>query len=312
MRKTREFDVKIKRLGSTRKIARTMKLISASKLRKAHEAQANAKLYARHLTELTSRICASVDPAAHLFLTARDCVRKALILIITSDKGLCGAFNHNANRQVDSWIRENRHLYDQIDLLCCGKKGFAYFVKHDIVKFHYENVTASPRFADAMRIGYDLGRAFFAGDCDEVYLSYNRFFNPLLQKTIFEKVLPVDPHALTDRGALRNAEHSQDLVPEISSKFQGGQKPAEYIFEPQAAELLKFLIPHFLYFKIYFALLENSAGEHAARMTAMDSAASNAQEMIDRYTLQRNRARQAAITTELAEIISGSEALHHR
>ncbi len=291
MRKTREFDVKIKRLGSTRKIARTMKLISAAKLRKAHEAQANAKLYARHLTELTSRICASVDPAAHLFLTAKDRVRKAWILIITADKGLCGAFNHNANRQVDSWIRENRHLYDQIDLLCCGKKGFAYFMKHDIVKFHYENVTASPRFADAMRVGYDLGRAFFAGDCDEVYLSYNRFFNPLLQKTVFEKVLPVDPHALTDGRR---------------------QKPVEYIFEPQAAELLKFLIPHFLYFKIYFALLENSAGEHAARMTAMDNAASNAQEMIDRYTLQKNRARQAAITTELAEIISGAQALHHR
>ncbi len=284
----KEFNIKLKSLRSTQKITKTMKMVSASKLRRAHEAQANAKLYARNLTALTSRISTGVPQRLHPLLMHREKVKNVAILIITSDKGLCGAFNHNANRMVSSWINENRHRHEDIDLWCCGKKGFTYFARHDIVKRHYESVTGSPKFSDAQRIGDDLSEAFCAKMYDEVYLSYNQFFNPLSQKTVFEKILPIDPNAL-----------------------MGGEVQAEgeYLFEPSAKQLLKFLIPHFLYFKIYFALLENAAGEHGARMTAMDSATKNTAEIIDRYTLSRNRARQAAITTELTEIVAGAEAL---
>jgi len=282
----KEVNIKIRSLTSTQKITKTMKMVSANKLRKAHEAQTNAKLYASNLTALTSRISAAVQTNAHPLLEAHDEVTKILILIITSDKGLCGAFNHNANKKVAAWIEENRH-HEKIDLVCCGKRGFMFFAKHDIVKKHYENVTVDPHFSNAKEIGKDLSKYFLNREYDEVYLSYNQFFNPLSQKTVFEKILPIDPDSLTSKEA-------DDAI--------------EYIFEPEVRELLKYLIPQYLYFKIYFALLENSAGEHGARMTAMDNATRNASDLIDRYTLFRNRARQAAITTELSEIVAGAEA----
>ena len=264
-----------------------MKMVAASKLRRAHQAQANAKLYAQELTAMTLRISASVPSASHPLLKPRTAVKNVAILIITSDKGLCGAFNHNANRRVAAWIRENRSMHEKIDLWCCGKRGFAYFNRHDAVKNYYENVTGTPRFADAMRIGNELSQAFREGRCDTAYFSYNQFINPLVQKTVFEQILPIDSSVLEKTSDQRS----------------------DYIFEPEDEEVLNFLIPHFLYFKIYFALLENSAGEHGARMTAMDSATKNATELIDRYTISRNRARQAAITTELTEIVAGAEVL---
>jgi len=283
----KDFNVKIRSLGSTQKITRTMKMVSASKLRKAHEAQANAKLYASNLTALISRISAAVHSTSHPLLTPQEDVKNILILIITSDKGLCGAFNHNANKRVAAWIEENRH-HERIDLCCCGKRGYAFFQKNNSVKTCYDNVTANPQFSNATKIGDDLSKLFLDGEYDEVYLSYNQFFSPLSQKTVFEKILPIDPRALIEE----EVNHA-----------------TEYIFEPETKELLAFLIPHFLYFKIYFALLENAAGEHGARMTAMDNATKNASDLIDRNTLLRNRARQADITTELTEIVSGANAL---
>ncbi len=294
----KRFDVKLKSFKGTYKIAKAMKMVAVSKLRKAHQAQAAAKLYAHHLTALTSRICSSVEQSSHPLLMPRSLARNAVILIITSDKGLCGAFNHNANRRVSSWIEENRPSYRKIDLWCCGKKGFVHFERYDIVKAHYEDVTENPRFADAVRIGGDLSRVFLEGGCDEVYLSYNQFLNPLVQKTVFEKILPIP----TSQQNVESRDSDIQLKVESSESNQ-------YIFEPQVTELLHFLIPHFFYFKIYFALLENAAGEQAARMMAMDNAAKNASELIERYTLYRNRVRQAAVTTELAEIVSGAEAL---
>ena len=163
-----------------------------------------------------------------------------------------------------------------------------YFERHDLVKNHYENVTGAPRFSDAIKIGDDLIKALAEGRCDAAYLSYNQFINPLVQKTVFQQILPIDSSVLT---------------------FQQEERRSDYIFEPDKGTLLNFLITHFVYFTIYFALLENSAGEHGARMTAMDSATKNASELIARYTISRNRARQAAITTELTEIVAGAEVL---
>jgi len=287
MANIKEYNVKLKSLNNTQKITKTMKMVSASKLRKAQEAQANAKLYAQNLTALTSRISHSVDSSLHPLLVRRSEVKRVHILIINSDKGLCGGFNNNANKRVSAWIEDNRH-HEQIDISCCGRRGFMFFKKRESVIKHYEDVTGNPLFSNALQIGKDLSEGFLTGAYDEIYISYNQFFSPLSQKTVFEKVLPIDPEALIDE--------------EIKA-------PAEYLYEPTSAELLEFLIPHFLYFKIYFALLENSAGEHGARMSAMDSATKNSSDLIDKYTLLRNRARQAAITTELTEIVAGAEAL---
>src|SRR3990167_5380369 len=201
MTTTKELDTKLKSLKNTQKITKTMKMVSASKLRKAHQAQANAKFYARQLAAMTSRITASVSSADHPLLMPRKHVDNVVILIITSDKGLCGAFNHNANRMVSGWIQENRSRHEKIELWCCGKRGFMYFERHDLVKTHYENVTGTPRFADAIKIGMHLIQAFQENRCAAVYLSYNQFLNLLSQKTVFEQILPIAPFLLREKSA---------------------------------------------------------------------------------------------------------------
>lgn len=288
MASIKEYNIKLRSLKNTQKITKTMKMVSASKLRKAHHAQASAKFYAQNLTALTSRIAASVESRTHPLLTPKTEVTKALILILTSNKGLCGAFNQNAIKQVLVWLDAHRKNYQQIDVSCVGKKGFQSLKRHVSVKKLYEPSAADPQFSDAIAIGQDFSGYFTDGEYDEIFIVYNQFFSPLSQKAVFEKILPIDPKSLIHEslGPVR-----------------------EYLFEPEPKELLAFLIPHFLYFKIYFAMLENWAGEHGARMTAMDNATKNASELIELYTLLRNRARQEQITTELIEIIAGAEAL---
>lgn len=288
MSSIKEFNKKLRSLKNTQKITRTMKMVAASKLRRAQEAQGNAKLYARHLAGLTSRISATVHPSLHPYFVSRDHVRRILILVITSDRGLCGAFNHNANKRVLKWVEEHRSEYESISLSFCGRRGYQFFKKRLPVHRNYEGIVADPTFLRAEGIGADIERDFMSGQFDEIYTVYNQFLSPIAQRTVFRKILPIDPQELVDE----QVEH-----------------PAEYIFEPKAEELLRFLIPHYLYFEIYFSLLENAAGEHGARMSAMDNATKNASDLIDRYTLLRNRARQAAITTELTEIVAGAEAI---
>lgn len=284
----KEYNVKLKSLKNTQKITKTMKMVSASKLRKAHQAQENAKLYAKNLTFLISRISTSVESTAHPLLNVRKEIKNVLIIIVTSDKGLCGAFNNNANKKVEEWITGNKHFEQKVYISCCGKKGHAFFQRTHNIDSYYEDVTGNPRFAKAREIGDDLIDGYISGKYDEIYITYNQFFSPLSQKTVIEKILPIDPAAL----------ETQDEI-----------QTAEYIFEPDRDKMLSFLIPHYLYFKIFFALLENSAGEHGARMTAMENATKNAKELSEKYTLLRNRARQTAITTELIEIVAGAEAL---
>lgn len=289
MSSIKEYNNKLKSLKNTQKITRTMKMVAASKLRRAQEAQNNAKSYARQLAHMTSRISATIHPGLHPLLVPKERVRTALILVITSDRGLCGAFNHNANKQVVKWVDHQRAQYERIALSFCGRRGYQFFKNKEDTLTYYEDVTATPSFATAERIGQDLSRVYREGEFDEVYTVYNQFLSPISQKTVFQKILPIDPKELVDEAI----EH-----------------PPEYIFEPEAEELLEYLIPHYLYFKIHFALLENSAGEHGARMSAMDNATKNASDLINKYTLLRNRARQAAITTELTEIVAGAEAIH--
>lgn len=288
MANIKEFNNKLKSLSNTKKITKTMKMVSASKLRKAQEAQVNAKLYAHGITEMISRIAANIEKTSHPLMLPKQKKEKALILVITSDKGLCGAFNNNVNKRVAQWIKDNETVYSTIDIAACGKRGFMFFRRSGKVKTHYENVTSRPDFATATKIGQDLISAFLTNQYDEIYITYNQFFSPISQKTTLERILPIPPSELITEKSLR----------------------LDYIFEPGETAILEELIPHFLYFKIYFALLENSAGEHGARMSAMDNATKNASDLINRYTLLRNRARQAAITTELTEIVAGAEALH--
>ncbi len=284
----KEYKAKLKSLANTKKMTRTMKLVSASKLRQIHHKQINAKHYARELTGLIARLSASVDSTSHPLLFARYPVKKLLIVVISSDKGLCGGFNNNLIKKIFNWLKEMKGRYEHIEMICCGKRGWMAFRNHLAIKKNYEGLATKFDFMATRRMADDLREAFCSGNCDEVYIAFNRFNNPLSQVPAIEKILPIQSSELLD---------------------QGGATASDYILEPGQEELLQSLVQTFFYYKIYYTLLENSAGEHGARMTAMDKATQNATDLIAKYTLLRNRARQAAITKELIEIISGAEAL---
>ncbi len=283
----REFNKKIGSLKNTRKMTKTMKMVSASKFKRAYKAQSSAQVYSEKLTDLVGRLSA-FSSGQHPLMKTKKLNNTALVILVSSDKGLCGGFNNNLFREVRRWIKENPYKYTKIDFSFCGKRGFMSFRRHVTMKTNYEGITVKPIFQDALKVAQDVTHSFMTGEYDEVYLAYNHFNSPMSQVPQIEKILPLDPKALVTG--------TSNIV-------------ADYEYEPSQQEMFDFLVPKFLNFKIFYTLLENAAGEHGARMTAMDKASSNTADLIDRYTLLRNRARQAAITTELIEIISGAEAL---
>jgi F-type H+-transporting ATPase subunit gamma len=284
----KEYDVKLASLKNTRKMTKTMKMVSAGKLQKALISQRNARVYASKLTELVHRLAGAVDASSHPLLQQREKPENALVLLFTSDKGLCAGFNNNLIKFTENWVTGQKDKYTKLAMSFCGRRGLMYFKKRMLTQKVYEDVTQKPSFADAIGIGEELEKAFIHGGYDEVYLAHNTFISPLSQKPTLTKLLPFEPTEV---------------------EAQGPAFSLDYVFEPQQQQLMNELLPRILYFKIYYTLLENAAGEHGARMTAMDNATRNADDMVKRYTLLRNRARQAAITTELIEIISGAEAL---
>lgn len=283
----KEFNKKIGSLKNTRKITKTMKMVSASKFKRAYKAQSNAQDYAQKLNALIARLAGSADEN-HPLIKVKKSTNKVLVILFTSDKGLCGGFNNNLIRFVKVWLQE-RGKNSQPDFSFCGRRGYMAFRKTVNTKHVYEDITVKPNLSDALKLSEDVTKSFLSNEYDEVYLAYNIFKGPLSQKPTIEKLLPLDPKFLADDVQVKNN--------------------TDYIYEPKQQDLFGFLLPKFVNFKLFYTLLENSAGEHGARMAAMDKATSNTADLIDRYTLLRNRARQAAITTELIEIISGAQAL---
>ncbi len=291
MASIKEYNRKITSLKNTVKITRTMKMVSASKLRRAQEAETRAQAYAHEVNNLIFRIAESVEQEMHPLLMPRKQVQKVLLLVFSSDKGLCGGFNNNLIKFVGKKTKELGEAGKEVRLAFCGRRGHLAFTKHTPAFKNYPGVTAAPHSRDASEISEEMIAAFSSGQFDEVHTIYNHFVSPLSQVPQMDQLIPLPMTTLEDH----------DQVETI--------KVDDFIAEPPLPKLLSRLIPRLVVFKIYYALLENAAGEHGARMTAMDSATTNASTMIDEYTLLRNRARQAAITTELIEIISGAEAL---
>jgi F-type H+-transporting ATPase subunit gamma len=284
----KEYKAKLTSLANTRKMTKTMKMVAASKLHRTMDAQRKALHYASKLSEMLGRLAASVDHTAHPLLQQREAIKKSLVLVIMSDKGLCGGFNNNLIRYVVRWMAMPQQQLKNFIFSFAGRRGWLYFRNRVAVRNVYDGVTQRPTPSGALRIGHDLRTAFITGEVDEVFIAYNRFISPLSQRPVIRKLLPVEPRAISV-GA-----------PKIRD---------DYILEPAQAEMLDILLPKIIDFEVYFALLENAAGENGARMTAMDNATNNTTKMIRTYTLLRNRARQASITKELIEIVSGAEAL---
>jgi len=289
----KEYNKKINTLKNTQKMTKTMKMVSASKFKRAHKAQISAKDYANKLTELMKLLSIS-GPIQHPLFKTKKVTSKGLIVLFTSDKGLCGGFNNNLIRKTRLWISENPYKYNTLGMDFCGRRGYIAFRRTATINNFYQNITLKPDFEDALALAKNITDSFMKGEYEEIYLAYNRFDGPLTQTPVIERILPLNVAVFT------KLESTSDKKVPISQDFS---------YEPQENEILYFLLPKFLNFKIFYALLENAAGEHGARMSAMDKAAKNSGDLIERYIMLRNRARQASITTELLEIISGAEAL---
>jgi len=276
-----------KRIGSvknTQQITKAMKMVAAAKLRRAQEAAQAARPYAEKLAELLRTVAARAGDVQHPLLAGREAAHTIDLIVVTSDRGLCGGYNFNLIRKAEAFMAEQRGA--TVRLTAIGSKAFAYFRKRPVgVAEEHTHLSAGPDHALALQLATRVARDFAAGTTDGVYLVYSQFRSAISQVPTVEQVLPVASTAAAD----------------------GPQ--TDYIYEPDAATLLDRLLRQYITTVIDRAFLESIASEHGARMTAMESATSNASEMIDRLTLAMNRARQAAITTELMEIVSGAEAL---
>jgi F-type H+-transporting ATPase subunit gamma len=273
---------RIATVRSTQKITKAMKMIAAARLRRAQEAAERARPYAGKLTEMFNAVTAGIETAEHPLLARRE-ERRVDLLVVTSDRGLCGGYNANLLRQAEVFVRERAPA--EVAISVVGRKGLEYFRRRRVeVVCQRIGGLATPAADLARDLAGELTRRFVDESTDAVYLLYSRFRSAISQVPTVVPLLPVAPPA-------------------------GDAVAAEYIFEPVQQELLSRLLPRYIEALITQALLEAVASEHGARMTAMDNATTNASEMMLRLTLSMNRARQAAITSELMEIISGAEAL---
>ena len=277
---------RISSIRNTQQITKAMKMVSAAKLRRAQEAAVAARPYAEKMTELLKNVTARVSGEVHPLLRASD-EKNIDLVLFTSDRGLCGGYNANLIRAAEAFIRKNSGD-KKIELTLVGRKGADHFRRRRAaIVDRYIGILAAPADELAAEIAHKLIARFLNGETDAVYILYSRFRSALSQVPTLEKLLPI---ALT----------SSETEP---------QQLTEYLYEPGVQELLASLLPRITDVAAQRALLEATASEHGARMTAMDSATSNAAKMIGSLTLQMNRARQASITRELMEIVGTAEAL---
>ena len=298
----RQYRDRITSVKSTRKITSAMKMVAASKLKRAQEQAQSSQPYAQAMSEMLSRVAASVQGGAGpKLLVGTGADQKHLFVVVTSDRGLCGGFNGNLLRFARNEIRRLQREGKDVKILCVGRKARD-ILKRDFAKNIIDSVTgmggkARLGFHDAAKISDIILAEFNAGNFDVCTLVYNQFLSVLTQQPKAHQLIPFSIPTSPSANQNKKAE------PEAP------KATAPYSFEPEEDKILAQLLPKNLSVQIFRALLDSAAGEQAARMTAMDSATRNAGDMIKRLSLQYNRARQAFITKELIEIISGAEAV---
>jgi F-type H+-transporting ATPase subunit gamma len=277
---------RITSIKSTQQITRAMKMVAAARLRRAQERIIEARPYADKMREVLQSLSLRTNPEAHPLLMRRE-MKRVELLAITTDRGLCGSFNQNIFRRVERFLKEHLRDYAEISLTIVGRKGLDYFRRRQVpITRDYVGRFQETDYQAAAAIGKDLVGDYTGEAVDGVFLVYNEFRSPLVQRVMIKDLLPIEPL-------------------EVESDYPA----VEYIYEPSAEAILSELLPRYVEIQIYRALLESTAGELGARMTAMGSATENAQEMIEKLTLVYNKARQSAITTEMLEIVGGAEAL---
>lgn len=288
------------RIGSvknTRKITSAMKLVAAAKLKRATDAVQAARPYATKMTEVIDELVTRVDVEAHPLLREVESESKILIVLVTSDRGLCGGFNNNLLRGLKRFVDDKAEVTDSIEMITIGRKGNVFFKNDPNVEIieDVEGLIGNITFAQVKDVARKAMGMFTGGEVDKVYLVFNEFISAITINQIIRPILPLNTLDADETSASEHAE---------------GEDALEYIYEPSEEALLGQLLPNSIEIQLFQALLESAASEQGSRMTAMDNATSNASDMIDRLTLQYNRARQAYITKELVEIVSGAEALN--
>jgi len=286
-------DIK-KRIGSvqsTRQITRTMEMVATAKIKKAQEKIEAARPYALSMMEVLGNVARYAPEAKHALLEERTEIKRVIVIAITSDRGLAGAFNSNILRMTERFIRKRGEAGAVVDVISVGKKAAAYLRYRGIEPLaSYKDISDKPSFMDAKSIAANVVPGYSDCSIDEVVIIFNRFKNVAEQVPEEHRLLPIKAALLEEAAA-------------------GSDARAEYIFEPDATSVLTSLLPTYIETLIYRALMESAASEHGARRKAMKSATDNASEMIGALTRSYNRARQAAITTEIAEIVGGAAAL---
>lgn len=285
-----DFRRRIRAVKSTQQITKAMKMVAASRFRRAQERILGARPYHRQLVRVMQGLASRVDDASHPLFAQRDLERpgaKVLLVVITADKGLCGAFNTNLIKLASQQISSRPEL--AFDMALVGRKGRDFFRRRRMpVRFELTGIFNDVRYAHAQEIARDAMEAFTSGQVDAVDLVYNEFKSAIQQRPVVERVLPIPRLAREELSA-------------------GGE--VEYLYEPEPQKIFEALLPNYVAFEVFHALLESVAAEHGARMTAMDSASKNAAEVIEGLTLHMNKVRQAAITREIIEVVSGAQAL---
>jgi F-type H+-transporting ATPase subunit gamma len=278
---------------STRQITRAMKMVAAAKLRRAQEAILNARPFAYRIYSLLLSL-AKRDDVSHPLLVSRA-EKRIKLVVLAGDRGLCGAFNASIFKEAQRFIRVKEAEGIEISLDCIGKKANDFFKKRRKVANYYEGILSSGTFHRSAHVADSILTGFLQEELDAVYLVYNEFKSAIQQKVIVERLIPISLQA------------PEGVVGVIGSSEKNKYK--NYLFEPSKEAILNEMVPRHFRTQLFRAILESVASEHGARMTAMENATTNASEMIDDLTLEYNKARQASITKELMEIVSGVEAM---
>jgi len=298
---------RIRAVKSTQQITKAMKMISASKLRRAQDRVVGARPFALQMQRVLNSLASRVDPSSHPLLAERDAGgapgsgneaadAKVLLIVITADKGLCGGFNTNIIKAASGFINK---AGSPVALGLVGRKGRDFFKRRGFeIRVEEIGIFQRVKYADAKRIAEAAIEEFTSGRVSKVFIVHNEFKSVMQQRVTTEQLLPIP------KGEVRSADLQVG---------QGGKAPVagdvDYIYEPDPGQILGELLPKHIEIQVYRALLESAAAEHAARMTAMDAATKNSGEIIDTLTLYMNKVRQAAITREIIEVVSGAQAL---
>jgi F-type H+-transporting ATPase subunit gamma len=291
----REIRRRVTSVKSTQKITKAMKMVAAAKLRRAQDGLISVRPYARKIQELLRRLVSKVDPSLHPLLKERD-VKRVLIVVVSGDRGMCGAFNGNVIKAAIDHMNVNYSPLlkepNGVSIVTVGKKASDFFSKrrYSILAKH-TGIFANLRYGNARTIMQQIVDDYLKGEYDKVEVIYNEFKSVIQQRIVTEQILPILPEQI---------QKSKDLA---------SLAQVDYIYEPSSGDIINEILPKHLNFQMWRVLLESSTAEEGARMTAMNNATENAKELIRDLTLSYNKARQASITKELLEIVSGAEAL---